>query len=328
MVHSDVSAVPSHSLISTARRAMRLKRMSARTEEVYVAWMRRFVLFHHKRHPLQMGEREIAAFLTSLAIQRNVSASTQSQALAAILFLYEHVLRQPIGRLPAVLRAKKPRRLPSVLTRAEVRLVLGEMRGTTRLVALLMYGAGLRVSEAIGLRVHDLDFESEIVTVRGGKGDRDRVSVIPRAVIPELKAHLLVVQRQHVRDCASGSGTVELPGALDRKIPSAPKAWEWQWVFPASRQYVVRATGELRRHHMHDTVVQRAVTEAGHRSGLQRRVTCHTLRHSFATHLLEGGYDIRTIQELLGHRDVRTTMLYTHVLNRGGRTVNSPADAL
>lgn len=317
-----------YSLITQVRRELRLKRMSPRTEEAYVSWIRRYIIFHGKRHPSHLGEREISSFLTHLAVSARVAGSTQNQALAALLFLYQRVLRTPIGDLSKVVRAKKPARLPSVLTRAEVKLVLDQMRGASRLVALILYGSGLRLMEALRLRVHDLDFETEVLTVRSGKGDRDRVSVLPRAAVAPLKAHLIAVQRLHSIDVREGHGCVELPGALDRKIPSAPRAWEWQWVFPASRLYVDRSTGGMRRHHLHDTAIQRAVSEAAHRSGLARRVTCHTFRHSFATHLLEGGYDIRTIQEILGHRDVRTTMIYTHVLNRGGRTVNSPADAL
>lgn len=317
-----------YSLLGMVRRQMRLKRMSPRTEEAYVGWIRRFVVFHGKRHPSNLGERHIAAFLTHLAVQRRVSASTQNQALASILFLYGQVLHLPVGRIAEIVRAKKPARLPSVLTRDEVRLVLREMRGATRLVALMLYGGGLRLMEGLHLRVHDLDFEREVMTIRGGKGDRDRVSVMPKSATSELRVHLSLVRQQHALDVRAGHGCVELPGSLDRKIPSAPRAWEWQWVFPASRLYVDRATGEMRRHHLHETVVQRAVVEAARRAGLARRVTCHTFRHSFATHLLEGGYDIRTIQELLGHRDVRTTMIYTHVLNRGGRVVNSPADTL
>ena len=310
------------------RRQLRLKRMSPRTEEAYVGWIRRFVVFHGTRHPSNLGEREIAAYLTHLAVQGRVSASTQNQALAALLFMYQQVLRRPVGDVSQMVRAKKPVRLPSILTREEVRLVLGEMRGVTRLAALILYGSGIRLMEGLRLRVHDLDFERQVLTVRGGKGDRDRVSVLPRAAIPALRAHLLNVQSRHVLDLKAGHGCVELPGALHLKIPSAPRAWEWQWVFPATRLYVDKTTGEMRRHHLHETVVQRAVTEAARRSGVPRRVSCHTFRHSFATHLLEDGYDIRTIQELLGHRDVRTTMIYTHVLNRGGRTVNSPADAV
>lgn len=317
-----------YSLLGMVRRQVRLKRMSPRTEEAYVGWIRRFVVFHGKRHPSNLGERDIASFLTHLAVQRRVSASTQNQALASILFLYGQVLHLPVGRIGEIVRAKKPARLPSVLTRDEVRLVLREMRGATRLVALMLYGGGLRLMEGLHLRVHDLDFEREVMTIRGGKGDRDRVSVMPKSATAELRVHLSLVRQQHALDLRAGHGCVELPGSLDRKIPSAPRAWEWQWVFPASRLYVDRATGEMRRHHLHETVVQRAVVEAARRAGLARRVTCHTFRHSFATHLLEGGYDIRTIQELLGHRDVRTTMIYTHVLNRGGRVVNSPADTL
>ena len=317
-----------YSLLGMVRRQVRLKRMSPRTEEAYVGWIRRYVVFHGKRHPSNLGERDIASFLTHLAVQRRVSASTQNQALASILFLYGQVLHLPVGRVAEIVRAKKPARLPSVLTRDEVRLVLREMRGATRLVALMLYGGGLRLMEGLHLRVHDLDFEREVMTIRGGKGDRDRVSVMPKSATAELRVHLSLVRQQHALDLRAGHGCVELPGSLDRKIPSAPRAWEWQWVFPASRLYVDRATGEMRRHHLHETVVQRAVVEAARRAGLARRVTCHTFRHSFATHLLEGGYDIRTIQELLGHRDVRTTMIYTHVLNRGGRVVNSPADTL
>jgi integron integrase len=315
-------------LLASYRRAMRLKRMSRRTEEAYVGWVRRFVRFHQMRHPRDLGPRDVAAFLSALAERQRVSASTQNQALAALLFLYGSVLGQPLGHIASVVRAKKPLRLPSVCTREEVRAVIGEMTGTARLVALLLYGGGLRLMEGLRLRVHDLDFTREILTIRGGKGDRDRVTVLPRRIVAELKAHLLEVQAQHQRDIADGHGCVELPGALDRKIPSAPRAWGWQWVFPATRLYVDQATGEMRRHHLHETVVQRAVSDAARRARITRRVTCHTFRHSFATHLLEAGYDIRTIQELLGHRDVRTTMIYTHVLNRGGRTVNSPADAL
>ncbi|HVZ49158.1 MAG TPA: integron integrase [Gemmatimonadaceae bacterium] len=315
-------------LLGQVRRAMRLRRMSVRTEEAYVSWIRRFVRFHGATHPTMLGQREISAFLTSLAVRHRVSASTQNQALAALLFLYGRVLGQPVGQLTRVVRAKRPARLPSVLTRAEVRAVLEQMTGVPRLVALALYGGGLRLMEGLRLRVHDIDFERGVVTVRGGKGDRDRVTVLPRRLVAELQAHLLGVRAQHVADIAEGHGCVALPGALARKLPGAAREWGWQWVFPASRLYVDTSTGEMRRHHVHETVIQRAVTEAARRAGATRRVTCHTFRHSFATHLLESGYDIRTIQELMGHRDVRTTMIYTHVLNRGGRTVDSPADAL
>lgn len=317
-----------YSLIGSLRRALRLRRMSRRTEEAYCAWVRRYVLFHGKRHPSLLDERHMTAFLTHLAVEARVSASTQNQALAALLFLYKDVLRRPVGHLTGVVHARRPARLPTVLTREEVRAVIREMDGTPGLVARLLYGSGLRLLEALRLRVHDLDFGRRILTVRGGKGDRDRTTVLPASTVPVLRAHLFRVQRRHQADLAAGHGCVELPDSLARKLPGAPRQWGWQWVFPATGLYVDRATGEMRRHHLHPTAVQRAVAQAARRARLARRVTCHTFRHSFATQLLEAGYDIRTIQELLGHRDVRTTMIYTHVLNRGGRTVNSPADDL
>lgn len=262
-----------YSLIGQVRRHVRLRRLSPRTEEAYVAWIRRYVRFHGRKHPALMGEREVAAFLTALAVEGKVSASTQNQALAALLFLYRQVLRAPMHLLPGVVRAKRPRRLPVVLNREEVRLVFRAMRGRARMVALLLYGAGLRISEALSLRVRDLDFERELITVRAGKGDRDRVTVLPRSAIAELRAHLQVVRRLHVLDVRAGHGRVAVPDALARKIPGAPRSWEWQWVFPAGRMYVDAGTGEARRHHMHETVVQRAVVEAARRAGLMRRVT-------------------------------------------------------
>ena len=315
-----------YSLIGMVRRRMRLRRLSVRTEEAYVAWIKRFVRFHELKHPRSLGESEVTAFLTHLAVRARVSASTQNQALAALLFLYRDVFREPLPWLNEVVRARRPERLPSVLTREEVRLVLAEMRGTARLVALLLYGAGLRLMEALQLRVKDLDLERAVLTVRAGKGDKDRVTVLPRSAVAPLTAHLREVRTIHGRDLRAGAGTVELPAALARKLPGAELAWEWQWVFPATRPYLDDRSGVRRRHHLHETVIQRAVTDAARRAAIPKRVTCHTFRHSFATHLLEDGYDIRTIQELLGHRDVRTTMIYTHVLNRGGRAVNSPAD--
>jgi integron integrase len=317
-----------YSLIGLVRQRMRLRRLSPRTEKAYVAWIKRFARFHGLRHPRLLGEKEVTEFLTHLAVKERVSASTQGQALAALLFLYRHVIRDPLPWLNDVVRARRPARLPSVLTRDEVRFVLAEMRGVARLVALLLYGAGLRLTEALSLRVKDLDLERAVLTVRGGKGDRDRVSVLPRSAVAPLTAHLAAVRRRHEWDVRAGAGSVVLPDALARKLPAASRAWEWQWVFPATRLYVDRETSERRRHHLDASVMQRAVGDAARRAKLPKRVTCHTFRHSFATHLLEDGYDIRTIQELLGHRDVRTTMVYTHVLNRGGRTVNSPADVL
>jgi integron integrase len=313
-------------LIGMVRRRMRLRRLSARTEEAYVAWIKRYARFHGLRHPRLLGEKEVTGFLTHLAIRKRVAASTQNQAAAALLFLYRDVLREPLPWLTEVVRAKRPERLPVVLTREDVRRVLGAMRGTPRLVALLLYGAGLRVSEALQLRVKDLDIEHAVVTVRSGKGGKDRLTVLPRGALAGLSAHLRDVRALHARDLRAGAGAVQLPDALGRKLPGADRAWEWQWVFPATRLYVDAHTGERRRHHLHETVVQRAVSAAVRGVQLGKRVTCHAFRHSFATHLLEDGHDIRTIQELLGHRDVRTTMIYTHVLNRGGRPVNSPAD--
>ena len=328
--HLDSADLPrderKYSLVGMVRRRMRLRRLSPRTEEAYVAWVRRFVKFHGMRHPQILGEAEVTAFLTHLAVESRVSASTQNQALAALLFLYREVLGAPLPWLSNVVPARRPSRLPNVLTREEVRQVVTEVRGVSRLVVLLLYGAGLRLMEALTLRVKDLDLQQAMVTVRGGKGDKDRVTVLPRSAVVLLTAHLREMSDQHRHDLRAGYGTVALPDALARKIPGAERAWAWQWVFPATRPYCDSTTGVRRRHHLHETVVQREVTEAARRASMSKRVTCHTFRHSFATHLLEDGYDIRTIQELLGHRDVRTTMIYTHVLNRGGRMVNSPAD--
>lgn len=278
-------------------------------------WVRRFVRANGQRHPRTLGEREVSGFLTELAVRHRVAAATQNQALAALLFLYREVLREPRPWLQTLIHAKRPRRLPSVLTREEVRQVIGELRGVPKLVSLLLYGGGLRLSEALALRVKDLDLGTCVITIRGGKGEKDRVTVLPRAAVPSLRAHLEDTRRRHSADLRRGEGRVPLPDSLSRKLPFAERSWEWQWVFPG------------RRYHLHPTVVQRAVGAAARAARVAKRVSCHTFRHSFATHLLEDGYDIRTIQELLGHRDIRTTMLYTHVLNRGGRTVNSPADS-
>jgi len=275
-----------------------------------------------------MGEAEIAEFLTHLAIERRVSASTQNQALQAILFLYNHVLGQPVGLIRGVERAKRPRRLPVVLSSAEVRSVMSCMRGVPRLCGILMYGAGLRVSECVSLRVKDVDFDRFEITVRGGKGDKDRRVPLPRVGIPALRAHLNRVRLQFERDLARGLRGAALPDALERKLPNAVTDWAWQWVFPAARVYVERESGLGRRHHYHESAIQRAVTAGVRASGITKRASCHTFRHSFATHLLESGSDIRTIQELLGHTDIRTTMVYTHVLNRGALGVASPADRL
>jgi integron integrase len=279
------------------------------------------------RHPADLKPEDLAGFLSDLAVRGGVSASTQNQALSAVLFLYQEVLGRPLGPLKGLVRARRPPRLPVVLSRAEVQAVLGHLDGTPRLVAGLLYGGGLRLLECLRLRIKDLEFPYGRVVVRGGKGDRDRVTVLPGPVQPVLRRHLERVGRIFRQDLEDPAWSVPLPTALDRKFPSAGREWTWQWVFPATRTYVDRRTGRRHRHHLHPTVVQRAFRVAVRGAGLARRATCHTLRHSFATHLLDAGHDIRTVQELLGHRDVRTTMIYTHVLNRPGLGVRSPLES-
>ena len=315
-------------LLDRLRQASRLRHYSRRTEEAYVGWIRRFIVFHGKRHPREMGEPEVTRFLTSLAADRQVSASTQNQALSAILFLYEVVLGRRLAWMGEIVRAQRPVRLPVVLSRDEVALLLSRLRGPVWLMAALMYGAGLRLLECAELRVKDLNVDRGELTIRDGKGGKDRVTMLPATLKGPLLDHLARVRAQHEVDLAAGRGSVALPGALRAKYPHAPVEWAWQWVFPATRFYGDQATGERRRHHLHQSVLQRAVKDAARVAGISRPATCHSLRHSFATHLLEAGYDIRTIQELLGHRDVSTTMIYTHVLNQGGRGVRSPLDQL
>ena len=313
-------------LLEQVRAAVRVRGYSRRTEKAYVAWVRRFVRFHDTRHPRELGEADVTRFLTHLAVDRKVSASTQNQALSALLFLYRDVMRKELSWLDDVVRARRPARLPVVLTRAEVTAILGRLEGVPWLMASLLYGAGLRLLECARLRVKDVDLERREIVVRDGKGGKDRVTLLPESLHDPLRAHLERMRRQHQSDLAGGTGSVELPTALERKYPRAPWEWGWQWVFPATRQYRDPATGHRRRHHLHETVLQRALKDAVRAAGLAKPASCHTLRHSFATHLLEDGYDIRTIQEILGHRDVSTTMIYTHVLNRGGRGVRSPLD--
>jgi integron integrase len=315
-------------LMNQTRTALRSRHYSRRTEQAYCLWTKRFIRFHGMRHPADMGEIEINAFLTHLAVDGHVSASTQNQALAGLLFLYQHVLKRQVGDLGDVIRARKPQRLPVVLTRAEVRAVFAQLSGDTRLMASLMYGSGLRLTECLRLRVQDIDFERGEIAVRDGKGGKDRVTMLPRSLNTALQTHLKRVRRLHESDLAAGWGRVQLPDALERKYPRAPSDWRWQWVFPQEGRWKDPRTGKQGRHHVHETILQRAVKDAVQRAEVGKHAGCHTLRHSFATHLLEDGYDIRTIQELLGHKDVRTTMIYTHVLNRGGLGVRSPVDGL
>jgi integron integrase len=291
-----------------------------------VQWIRRFILFHGKRHPRELGPDAITQFLNDLAVRKGVAASTQNQALNALVFLYRRVLDRDVPELDALVRARRPARLPVVLSQAEVRALLSRLDGVPRLVAGLLYGSGLRLLEALTLRIKDLDFEAREIRVRQAKGRRDRVTTLPESLIPSLQRHLEQVRELHARDLAIGFGEIELPDALARKYPRASREWGWQWVFPARSRYVDPRTGSERRHHLHETAVQRAVARAVRLAGIVKPASCHTLRHSFATHLLARGYDIRTVQELLGHRDVKTTMVYTHVLNKSGLGVRSPLD--
>ncbi len=322
--------VAAPSLLTQLRVAIRTRHYSPRTEEAYVQWVRRFIRFCGLRHPRELGPSDVTRFLSSLAVDANVSASTQNQALAAIVFLYRDVLNMPVGWLNALVRAKRPGRVPVVFTRDEVRKLFAQLqgRGAATLVIELLYGSGMRLVEALQLRIKDVDFGANEITVRGGKGDRDRRTMLPERVQGALLPHLAEVRAQHERDVAAGAGWVALPGALGLKYPNAGREWGWQWVFPAGRAYEDPATHQRRRHHLHETVVQRAFKEALRASRIAKAASCHTLRHSFATHLLEAGYDIRTVQELLGDRSVETTMIYTHVLNRGGLGVKSPVDTL
>jgi len=322
------SAKPRPRLYDSVVEVLRTHHYSLRTERAYVGWIRRFILFHRPRHPRELSEADANRFLTHLAVDEHVAASTQNQALAAVLFLYDKVLEQPLDRIEGVIRARKPKRLPVVLTADEVARVMAYLTGDKWLIATLMYGGGLRLMEALRLRVKDLDFERSEITVREGKGDKDRVTMLSEVVTRPLHDHLMRVQEIHQQDLSDGYGRVELPHALGRKFPHADREWRWQFVFPQERRWVNRQMGKQGRHHVHESLIQKAVSQAARLAELTKRVTCHTFRHSFATHLLVDGYDIRTVQELLGHKDVKTTMIYTHVLNRGGRAVRSPADNL
>ena len=315
-------------LLDQVRDVCRVRHYSPRTEKTYIQWIKRYIFFHDKRHPKDMGAQEINAFLSWLATSQKVSAATQNQALNALVFLYHQVLKIDPGDFGEVVRAKKKKRLPVVLGRDEVQAVLSNLHGDWWLVVSLLYGSGMRLMEGIKLRVKDLDFERLEVTVREGKGGYDRRTMLPQSLVEPLQKHLRKVKAIHDDDLAAGYGEVWLPGALSRKYPNAGREWGWQYVFPASRRSRDPESGEIRRHHTFETNIQKAVKAAVREAGITKRVGPHTFRHCFATHLLEAGYDIRTVQELLGHKDVKTTMIYTHVLNKGGKGVQSPLDSV
>lgn len=318
-------------MLDRVRETLAMRHYSPKTREAYVGWIKRFIRFHRRRHPRELGASEVSAFLSDLAVRGQVSASTQNQALAALKFLYSEVLGMELGRIEdsgPVVTAKRSVNLPVVMTREEVGVVMAKLRGVDALMASLLYGAGLRLLECARLRIKDVDLERMQIVVRRGKGSRDRATLCPRKLVEPLRAHVAAVRAQFDADLRQGAGFVALPGALREKYPNAARSWGWQWLFPAARLYVDAATGERRRHHRHETALQRAVRAAVVAAGLAKPVSCHTFRHSFATHLLEAGYDIRTIQKLLGHRDLKTTMVYTHVLERGPFGVKSPLDAL
>ena len=332
---SDSSDAPKKSpdggakrLIDRFREAIRSRHYSLRTEQAYWYWIRYFVFFHDRRHPAELGAAEVTAFLSWLATERNVAAATQNQALSALLFLYQKVLGVELPWLGQLTRAKRPVRVPAVLTEAEVRRLLAQLHGVKWVMAALLYGAGLRQAECLALRVKDVDFAYRHIVVRDGKGARDRVVPLPEATVQALQEHLGRVRALHRRDLAEGFGEVSLPHALARKYPRAAKQWAWQFLFPSAHRSADPRSGAVRRHHLYPDTLGRAIKQASVAAGIVKLVSCHTLRHSFATHLLERGHDIRTVQELLGHADVSTTMIYTHVMNRGARGVRSPLDRL
>jgi integron integrase len=316
------------SLTKRYSEALVARHYSPRTRQSYTVWVRRFLEFHRGRESATLGEKDINAFLSDLAVRGKVSSSTQNQALAALLFLFRQVLGTRVSELGDVIRAQKPTRLPVVMSRDEVRAVLSNLQADRWLAAALMYGTGLRLMECLGLRVQDIDFSRNEILVRNGKGAKDRVTMLPESLKNPLREHLVAVRATHEKDKAEGWGTVPMPDALDRKYPNGAAEWPWQWVFPQNRRWINRETGLQGRHHIDESLLQKAVHEAVLKAGLAKRASCHTFRHSFATHLLENGHDIRTVQELLGHSDVKTTMIYTHVLNRGPSGVRSPVDVL
>lgn len=305
---------------------MRVKHYSYRTEQTYIHWIRRFIIFHNKRHPLDMGEAEIEAFLTHLAVNRRVAASTQNQALCSIIFLYRYILKRPLSQTIESVRARPSSHLPTVLSPSEVQSLFRHLEGIHQLIAKLLYGSGMRLSEGLRLRVKDLDFARSQIIVRNPKGNRDRITILPQSIQSLLKAQLLQAQQLHNNDLSQGYGSVYLPFALAQKYPSADREWIWQYVFPSTKRSIDPRSGTTRRHHLSDSPLQRAIKQATQHAKITKKVSCHTLRHSFATHLLENGYDIRTVQELLGHKDLKTTMIYTHVLNKGTLGVRSPLD--
>ena len=313
-------------LLDQVREVLRTKHYSYRTEQTYIEWIRRFILFHQKRHPKDMGADEVQTYITYLANERNIAASTQNQALSAIVFLYKYVLQKEMIFPSDIIRPGRPERLPTVLSHAEAMSVIGHLSGVPQLIAKLLYGSGLRIMECMRLRVKDLDFENHQLIVRAGKGENDRATILPDSLIPTLKAHLETVRTIHQMDLKAGYGEVPLPYALARKHPGASKEFAWQYVFPASARSVDPVSKRTQRHHLDVSVAQKAIRQAALLAKIDKPVSPHTFRHSFATHLLQSGYDIRTVQELLGHKDVKTTMIYTHVLQRGGLAVKSPLD--
>lgn len=325
---SKNNPAPAPKLLDQVRGKIRLKHYSIRTEQAYTDWIRRFILYHGKKHPRDMGAAEVEQFLTHLAVQGRVAASTQNQAKSALLFLYKEVLEVELPWLDNVEQAKAPKRLPIVLNRDEIQAILARLSGTNWLVASLLYGTGMRIMECLRLRVQDVDMTRHEILIRDGKGFKDRLTMLPTTLVAPLQAHLLKVRGLHEADLGQGYGEVYMPYALERKYPHAATAWIWQYVFPAAKLSTDPRSGKVRRHHVTEQAIQRAVKEAVRAADLAKAATPHTFRHSFATHLLEGGYDIRTVQELLGHADVSTTMIYTHVLNKGGKGVTSPLDVL
>ncbi len=326
MLKQNITDRKKPKLLDQVRQVIRVKHYSLRTEESYINWIKRFIFFHNKKHPIEMGEKEIGQFITHLAKNKKVSASTQNQALCAIVFLYKNVLQKDLNNTISIYWSKRPKKIPVVLTKSEAVEVLNNLKGTNWLIGMFLYGSGLRLSETLQLRVKDIDFNYNQIFIRDSKGERDRTTMLPQKIVPALKNHLNKVEKMHQEDLKNGFGSVYLLNAIERKYPNAKYEWGWQYVFPASRISTDPKSGIARRHHLYDTVIQKAVKQAIRDARIIKQASCHTFRHSFATHLLESGYDIRTIQELLGHKNVETTMIYTHVIKTGGKGVRSPAD--